>query len=216
MKRGAPRGDCAGTGFGLLRIIVFIGLSGVAVMVVGIVLFALSLDRREPLLAISADGVVVLTGGADRIHDALELMKSGKGRRLMISGVNAQSTMEMLRRRWPGHDGLFACCIDLDYQARNTYENAIESRRWVREKGFRSLILVTASYHLPRARLEFRHAMPEIELYSYPVVPEASRLSRWWQDPVLLRIIILEFFKYCAANVRIVFGLPGGIGFSGG
>ena len=36
----------------------------------------------------AADGIVVLTGGALRIDQAIDLLKEGRGRRLLISGVN--------------------------------------------------------------------------------------------------------------------------------
>ncbi len=179
-------------------------------LVIGIVLFARSLERREQGEIGPADGIVVLTGGADRIGDALLLLERDKGRRLFISGVNIHSTPELLKRRWPGRERLFECCVDLDYKARNTYENAVESRRWAEHNGFKSLILVTASYHLPRAMLEFEHAMPGVVIQAYPVVPEASRINRWWQEPVLARIIALEFIKYWAASIRTMLGFSGG------
>lgn len=191
----------------LKRVVVLAGLA-VLVLVGGIVVFAASLDRREPREVAMADGIVVVTGGADRITEALSLMERGKGRRLLISGVNTQSTPEQLRRHWPGREELFQCCVDLDYQARNTYGNAIESRAWAKKNSFRSLILVTASYHLPRTMLEFRAAMPDIEIIGFPVVPEASKLNRWWQEPALMRIIVLEFLKYGAAVLRVSLGLP--------
>lgn len=180
-----------------------------AAVMAGILIFAATLERREPRDVAVADGIVVVTGGADRISEALSLMERGKGQRLLISGVNAQSTPEQLRRRWPGREELFQCCVDIDYQARNTFGNAVESRAWAKKNNFRSLVLVTASYHLPRAMLEFRAAMPDIEIAGFPVVPEASKLNRWWQEPTLMRIIVLEFFKYWAAVLRVSLGVPG-------
>jgi uncharacterized SAM-binding protein YcdF (DUF218 family) len=184
--------------------------AGFALLLTGILLFAWNLDRHEPREVPVADGIVVVTGGADRIDEALALLEQFKGRRLLISGVNTASTPEQLRRRWPGRTRLFDCCVDLDYQARNTYGNAIESRAWARRNGIRSLILVTASYHLPRTLVEFRAAMPDVAITAFPVVPEASRLNRWWQEPQLTRIIVLEFVKYWAAVLRTSLGLPGG------
>lgn len=192
-----------------LRVVLRVALLATIAAFIGLLLFARSLDRREQIDVAAADGIVVLTGGADRIVDALRLLERGKGRRLFISGVNAHSSPEMLRRQWGGFEGLFACCVDLDYRARNTYGNAVETRLWAEANGFRSLILVTASYHLPRARLEFEHAMPAIRFLPYPVVPEASRLNRWWQEPALARIIALEFVKYWAATLRVTLGFSG-------
>lgn len=186
-----------------------LGLAGAAALVLGTILFAAQLDRQEPADLAPADGIVVLTGGADRIPDALQLMERRLGKRLFITGVNAQTSGEMLKRQWPGREALFACCIDLDYRARNTYGNAVETRSWAGGHGFSSLILVTASYHVPRARLEMAAAMPGMVLQAYPVVPEASRIKRWWQEPHLTRILMLEFVKYSAARVRIALGIPG-------
>lgn len=187
---------------------ILLGMVMASAVVAGFLIFAASLERREPRDVAIADGIVVVTGGADRISEALSLMERGKGKRLLISGVNTQSTPEQLRRRWPGREELFQCCVDLDYQARNTYGNAVESRAWARKNNFRSLVLVTASYHLPRTMLEFRAAMPEMEIIGFPVVPEASKLNRWWQEPALMRIIVMEFFKYWAAALRVSLGFP--------
>lgn len=209
-ESGKPLPTSTGGSRELLRVLSRVGVLAILALIVGVVLFARSLERRESRALTAADGIVVLTGGADRINEAMQLLERGLGRRLMISGVNVHSTAEALKRHWPGREHLFECCIDLDYQARNTYENAIEARRWARAQRFTSLILVTASYHLPRARLELQYAMPEALIQPYPVVPLASRINRWWQDPVLMRIIALEFVKYSAASIRLALGIPGG------
>ena len=44
-----------------------------------------------------ADAIIVLTGGQSRIDAALDLLKSGKGERLLISGVNPVAGREALR-----------------------------------------------------------------------------------------------------------------------
>jgi uncharacterized SAM-binding protein YcdF (DUF218 family) len=167
-----------------------------------LLIFAASLDRREAPTPPQADAIIVLTGGADRIGDGLSLLEAGKGRRLLISGVNQQVTMEDLKRRWPGHDSAFACCVDLDFRALNTFENARESAVWVKTRGVRSLLLVTASYHMPRASLEFATAMPNVAIIAAPVIPATARLDAWWADATLTRIIALESIKYAAAWAR--------------
>lgn len=193
---------------GLARWSFRLALLCLAAVGLGTFLFAASLERREPVDLRQADGIVVLTGGADRIGDGLGLLERRFGRRLFISGVNTQTPAEALSRQWPGREALFACCIDLDYRARNTYGNAIETREWATRHGFSSLIVVTASYHVPRAQLEMAAAMPGMVLQVYPVVPEASRINRWWQEPYLTRILMLEFGKYSLARLRIFLGLP--------
>lgn len=178
-------------------------------MLAGFFLFVRSLELRESATLVQADGIVVLTGGADRISDALKLLEARRGKRLLISGVNVNAPFDVLKKRWPGHDSAFDCCVDLDFNALNTYGNALGTRRWARQHGFRSLLLVTAAYHMPRAELEFEAMMPDVAIHAHPVVPEASRISEWWHDPVLIRIMALEYGKFVIATFRLWLNLPG-------
>jgi len=50
------------------------------------------LPDQEVMLDRNADGIVVLTGGTSRVSDALELLSSGRGKRLLITGVNPGTT----------------------------------------------------------------------------------------------------------------------------
>ena len=112
----------------------------------------------------TADGIVVLTGGSSRVSDAMELLADGYGKRLLISGVHPTNAASDISRSLPDNQSLLRCCVDLDRSAVNTRSNAAEARRWVRERGFKSLIVVTSNYHMPRAIVELSHAMPDIIL----------------------------------------------------
>ncbi|MGL5447855.1 MAG: YdcF family protein [Rhabdaerophilum sp.] len=180
-----------------IRSLVLVGGFGLIVWLAGLFAFVETRDAARPPFSPQADGIIVLTGGADRIEDGIRLLEEKRARRLFISGVNIQVSVEQLRRTWPGHEPAFECCIDLDFRARNTVENALESAEWVKKHRFRSIILVTASYHMPRAKLEFTAAMPGIAIEPYPVVPGAARIADWWRQPLLIRLYATEFTKYC-------------------
>jgi len=122
-----------------------------------------------------ADGIVVLTGGSSRVSDALELLAAGYGKRLLISGVHPTSAASDISRSVSENQSLFNCCVDLDHSAINTRSNAAETRRWAYERGFKSLIVVTSNYHMPRAIVELSHAMPDIELIPFAVVGDKCR-----------------------------------------
>src|SRR5262245_12698213 len=64
-----------------------------------------------------ADGIVVLTGSAFRISDALELLAAGHGRRLLITGVYPATRLSEIARMTPEYERWFACCVDLDHVA---------------------------------------------------------------------------------------------------
>ena len=171
--------------------------------------FLWSLPADEIVLHRDADGIVVLTGGASRIADAIELLAAGRGKRLLISGVNRNTTSDEITRLNPDFGRVVSCCVDFD-RSLNTLGNAIETRHWVETRGFRSLIVVTSSYHMPRAMLELAHQLPGVTLIPYPVVTQQRRAAPWWSHPANVKILALEYFKYIVASARIGLDAPPG------
>jgi len=151
----------------------------------------------------TADGIVVLTGGSSRVSDAMELLADGYGRRLLISGVHPASGASDISRSLTDNQSLLNCCVDLDYSAVNTRSNAAETRRWALERGFKSLIVVTSNYHMPRAIVELSHAMPDITLIPFAVVGDKWRDEPWWSNGATMRLLLSEYVKYVAAEVRV-------------
>ena len=184
--------------FGALCAVAFVGAAGFG-------WFVLSVQRSEPAITRTADGVVVLTGGPERLADGVDLLASGRGKRLLITGVHPTTKLEELSKRVPGHDRMFHCCVDIDREATNTIGNAVETRRWALERGFNSLIVVTSSYHIPRAMAEVSHQLPDATLIPYPVVTDRGRTGRWWSHTITARTFAIEYIKYIAAMVRMRF-----------
>ena len=151
----------------------------------------------------NADGIVVLTGGSSRVSDAMELLAAGYGKRLLISGVHPTNAVSDISRSLPDNQSLLGCCVDLDRSAVNTRSNAAETRRWAHERGFKSLIVVTSNYHMPRAIVELSHAMPDIALIPFAVVGDKWRDEPWWTSGTTLRLLLSEYVKYVAAEVRV-------------
>ena len=156
-----------------------------------------------------AEGAVALTGGADRIADAVALLARGHADRLLITGVNPATTRGEIIRQTPAARDLIDCCISLGYEAANTLGNAAETERWVRANHIRSLIVVTSNYHMPRALAEMGSALPGVELTAYPVVSDRGR-HPWWGDGASARLILWEWIKYNAATLRIGVTAPPG------
>jgi uncharacterized SAM-binding protein YcdF (DUF218 family) len=173
-----------------------------AALTSGFLWFVSAACEESPLDRV-ADGIVALTGGASRISDAVELLASGRGRRLLITGVGATTNAAELMRLSPDHQRWFGCCIDLDYAAANTVGNAVETRRWARERGFRSLVVVTSGYHMPRAMLEISHRLPDVTLIPFPVVTGQIRAEAWWFHPGTAKLLVFEYLKFLVAAARI-------------
>lgn len=171
-----------------------------AALLFGFFVFASRVTRTiAPELA-TADGIVVLTGGALRIRSAADLLESGRGRRLLITGVYRKTTPEQILELSGLETGKFDCCVDLDYAALNTRGNAEQTREWVLAHNFRSLIIVTASYHMPRSIAEFRSHMPGVRLYEYPVTPDRMRGTVWWNDGEQIALLGIEYLKYLSST----------------
>lgn len=170
---------------------------------VGFIAFLSQLRGAEIAPDRKADGIVVLTGGSSRVSDAMELLAAGYGSRLLISGVHPTSTANDISRTLPENQSFMHCCVDLDRTAVSTRGNAAEARRWAEGRGFTSLVVVTSNYHMPRALVEFSHAMPETTLIPFAVVGEKWREEPWWTSPSTLRLLISEYVKYIAAELRV-------------
>jgi uncharacterized SAM-binding protein YcdF (DUF218 family) len=189
-------------------VVVALGIMFVAAAV-GFVGFLSQLRGAETKPDRKADGIVVLTGGSSRVSDAMELLAGGYGQRLLISGVHPTNAASDISRSLPDNQSLsdnqslLDCCVDLDHSAVNTRSNAAETRRWAHERGFKSLIVVTSNYHMPRAIVELSHAMPDIALIPFAVVGDKWRDEPWWTSGATVRLLLSEYVKYVAAEVRV-------------
>jgi uncharacterized SAM-binding protein YcdF (DUF218 family) len=168
-------------------------LALVAAYLIGFAVFVARLPAAPPH-AVRADAIVALTGSDDRLYVAVALLEHGVGQRLLITGVHPFMSKALLRPLLHGGPR-FDCCADLGFVATNTHGNAMETAGWARAHGFRSLVVVTANYHMPRSLEEFSAAMPDVKLVPYPV-SEITAAHRWWLDPAAIRTLQYEYAKY--------------------
>ena len=187
-------------GFG--RLVLGLGVAGLLALGVGFSHFAAMIETVERRPVSHAGGIVALTGGSERVPDAIALLFEGHADHLLITGVNPATTREDLARRVPNARALVECCVDLGYRAANTVGNAQETADWVRARHIRSLIVVTSNYHMPRALAEIAYELPGVELQAYPVVSERARTDVWWTDRERVQLVVREYVKYLVAITR--------------
>ena len=185
------------------RVLVGALLLALAAFAAGFLWFASAIARSEPTLTANADGIVALTGSPLRIDDAIELLAAGRSQRLLISGVHPSTSTAELARGRPEYLKWFACCVDLGHEAVNTRGNAAETARWAKKRGVRSLIVVTSAWHMPRALLELKRELADVELVPYPVVTDRMREEPWWSSVQTTRLLFLEYVKYLASQVGL-------------
>lgn len=162
---------------------------------------------RTPTDLDGADGIVVLTGGTLRIDRALALLERGEGQRLLITGVNPGTGVRSLTRLTGADEALFACCVDLDYDALDTIGNAEMTTRWAREHGMDRIVLVTSDYHIPRSVIELASVANAPAIVPYPVSPEKLWRADGAPTRLGVRLLLTEYAKVLATRVRLALGL---------
>ena len=130
----------------------------------------------------------------------LRLLENGSAEQLFVSGVARGVDVAALLRVAQRAPKELECCISVGYQADDTAGNAAETAAWVKGRGFNSIRLVTASYHMPRSLAEFRHAMPTIRVVPHPVYPPQFKRDKWWLWPGTASLLASEFNKYLIAT----------------
>jgi len=187
------------------------GVTGALLLAGGFGWFVAQIAGDEITLDRKADGIVVLTGSAARIPDAIELLATEHGKRLLITGVHRATSAREIARLTPLYSKYFTCCIDLDRSALNTFGNALETKRWARQHNFNSLIVVTSNWHMPRAMAELDHQLPDVTLIAFPVISEKVKAEPWWSNLDTARLLFGEYLKYVFAQARMRLDVDGAI-----
>ena len=180
-----------------------VGAAGAVLLGAGFCWFYLNIPSEEVTLDLKADGIVVLTGAATRIPDAIELLAVERGKRLLISGVHRDTRAREIARLTPLYSKYFSCCIDLDRSALNTFGNALVTKRWAREHNFNSLIVVTSNWHMQRSMAELKHQLPDVTLIAFPVISPRVKDEPWWSNIDTARLLFAEYLKYLLALARM-------------
>ena len=167
---------------------------GVGVLVGGFIRYTSIVMTPTSDTTAKADGIVVLTGGENRLREAASLFSKGLSERLLVTGVNPTLSLSSFQKVLGLPMDKFGCCVAIDRAATDTIGNALATRQWNKQLNAKSLIVVTGALHMPRAIKELSHALPNVKLIAAPVnVPEGEA---WWRNRERLRDILREYMKF--------------------
>lgn len=183
----------------LVFLLVFVG---------GFIRFAEMVSSLHPPENPKADAIVVLTGGSQRLVQAVDLLQAGAAGRLLVSGVHPTTSSTQIRKMTRGSEALFTCCVDIGHKALDTIGNAYEAVSWIRAHNFKRVLIVTNNYHMPRSLYELRLLDPATEFIAYPVVNSDLKDRNWLSNTQALRMMFGEYLKLSYAVVRNDLGLP--------
>lgn len=151
------------------------------------------------------DGIVVATGGQARIEEGLRLLSEGRASQMLVTGVGkgiSYTSLKRTLRLTEAQIRVLECCVDLDAAARDTIGNARSAALWADANALKSLRLVTANYHLPRAQNEFQRAFPETSLHVFAVLPPDLKLDTWYRHWPSAKLLVREYGKYLVSLIR--------------
>lgn len=172
-----------------------------------LIAFVQSMPRTPTPPSVHTDAIVVLTGGNARVERGLDMLAQGAAPVLLVSGVGKHVTMQQMltqhasaETRQTIHDR--GASIVFDYIALTTQTNAREVAQFVRERGYHSIRLITAHYHMPRSIAEMQAVLPEVEIVPDPVFPSGFQSDQWWQHENSRKLVLSEFHKNLAVHFR--------------
>jgi uncharacterized SAM-binding protein YcdF (DUF218 family) len=169
-----------------------------ALWLAGFVLFSVWVaTAKPPEPPPKVDGIVALTGGDDRVGTGLQLLANKAAPLMLISGAGRGTYLGDFTVDNAAAATRYAGAITLGHQAGTTRGNALELAGWAQAHHMRSLLIVTADYHMPRALLLIKAKLPGVALVAYPVRPPAM-------DHVFsaatLKMLAVEYCKYLAVR----------------
>ena len=179
----------------IILLLIMLWLSGFALF------FAATTTKKTART--NTDAIIVLTGGPGRIEKGLELFANGLSKNLFITGVHKDATRSEILSKSNNRETLPPCCIILGRKATTTTENAAETKEWIDQNNIKAITMVTSTYHLPRAKLEFSHLMPSLTIITHPVDEYLDHQSK-------ITLLFSEYHKTIYRWIQITLHLTPG------
>ncbi len=187
------------------RIIIYPSLCFCLLWMLGVFVFAWKINNLKEISNKKTDAIIALTGGRNRINEAVKLLNKQYSNRLFISGVDKDISLENIQNSHQlslnNHN-----IINIGYNASNTIENAIETTQWIKQNNIKSIRLVTSNYHIARSFLEFRELNPNLEIITHPVYSENIQ-KKWWTSWRTFSLIFKEYNKFLYVYCRNILSL---------
>ncbi len=178
----------------LIFVTIVVGLVGL--LFVGLPYYLAPQDKL-----VKADAIVAISGGetTSRTLEAVKLYDEGYAPTLILSGAASDPTSvsnAAAMKQIAVRAGVPASDIFIEEDSVDTYENAQNTARIIKDKGMTSVILVTSPYHQRRAGIEFKRALGKgVTVINHSTSDKNWRRSAWWKNNYSLNLTLSEFQK---------------------
>ena len=163
---------------------------------------------------IAADAVIVLggDGGNGRAAKAGELFRAGFAGQVVLTGGNGKAGTVAdgkadPRVKFLAGMGVPSSALLFDSASRNSWEEAVNTRQMMDEKGWRRVLVVSDPPHLRRLQLAWGHALRDGGPQFVLVASQADwwRPDTWWRDERSARFVGREILGLLYYAMRVVF-----------
>lgn len=150
-----------------------------------------------------ADAIIAIGGdGRERITTAMQLLRQGNGRWLVISGgpYDYVRNSATVMRDQAVAEGVPADQMLVDDIAESTYDNAVGAARLMKSRGLHTAILLTSPYHTRRAAVVFSRVFHSegLQVRVRAVDDGYFKVHRWWTRDRDRKLVLREYVKLLA------------------
>ena len=116
---------------------------------------------------------------------------------LATKGLHYPENRDLLVNLFKEADLPDAASVDVSRIVVSTFDEAKLVNEWVKQKGYRSLIIVTSPTHCRRAMLTFKNAFKgqNIKIMMCPSPYSGFNPQSWWKERKYVREVIMEYQK---------------------
>ena len=151
-----------------------------------------------------SDVIIVLGGGTERAQEAVNLYNEGYAPVVLFTGGHLRVDLMDVHLDWGSimryaarMKGLPSEALLLELESTSTYEDAVNTRRMLEEKGWHSAIVVSSIYHMRRTKMTFDHvyAGSGIRLQYRPAPTTRLNPDGWWKREDDSIYVVNEYLK---------------------
>jgi uncharacterized SAM-binding protein YcdF (DUF218 family)/glycosyltransferase involved in cell wall biosynthesis len=164
------------------------------------------LKPADAIVVFGGHGEVAYTNASyqQRTREAVSLYKAGYAHLLIISSSVRQTMSEAdVMRALILAEGVPAKAILLaDRDAKNTYVNVETVKQMLDERHMKSILLVTAPYHIRRALMTWKKNAPYIEVVAVKNMDSPPSTPQWKSNVGEIRVIFYEYLAIAYNRLR--------------
>ena len=145
------------------------------------------------------DLIVAFTGGPGRIEYAIKKAQEFKQPNVFITGVHEKNSVKKIINTMDSQETEH---IELDYTARNTVENVINTLKYLRNnRGLNKILIISSDYHIMRIKQIINTLIKEDDNFSFYFSAVPSNYLSFRN----IKILYIETFKLVRTKIFLMF-----------